>query len=109
MPRPTDKTGVQRILGVLNYVSKFIPNISVLTAAPIRQLLLQETEWHWHEQQEKSFQAIKQTLAAAPGLEFYDPKQELTLQIDAGKLYTGLGSVLIQNNRPHPLLMLQRP
>ena len=27
MPRPTDKVGVQRLLGLINYVNKFIPNI----------------------------------------------------------------------------------
>lgn len=97
MPRPTDKTGVQRVLGVLNYVSKFIPNMSDLTA-PLRQLLIKETVWHWDEQQEKSFQAIKRTLTAAPVLAYYNPTESLTLQVDASS--TGLGAVLIQDDRP---------
>ena len=59
MPRPTDKAGVQRLLGMLNYVSKFIPTMSDLTT-PLRQLIHQDVEWHWHEQQEKSFKAIKE-------------------------------------------------
>lgn len=97
MPRPTDKAGVQRLLGMLNYVSKFIPNMSDLTA-PLRQLILQEVEWHWHEQQEQSFKAIKETLAAAPVLAYYNAKEELTLQVDASS--TGLGAALIQGGRP---------
>ena len=31
MPRPADKRGVLRLLGMVNYVSKFIPNIPDLT------------------------------------------------------------------------------
>ncbi|GFS20136.1 Pol polyprotein [Elysia marginata] len=34
-PAPVDKTGIQRILGMLNFLSPFIPNMSTLTA-PLR-------------------------------------------------------------------------
>ena len=57
IPRPTDKAGVLRLLGMVNYVSKFIRNMSDLTA-PLRQLLHQDVEWHWEEQQEASFKEI---------------------------------------------------
>ena len=32
MPKPEDKKDVQRLLGLINYVGKFIPNLSKLTA-----------------------------------------------------------------------------
>ena len=35
MPKPTDKSGVQRLLGMINYVSKFMSDL----IAPLRQLL----------------------------------------------------------------------
>ena len=35
MARPTDKAGVQGLLGMVNYVSKFIPNMFDLTS-PLR-------------------------------------------------------------------------
>ena len=47
MPRPADKAGVQRLLGMANYVRKFIPNMSDLTS-PLRQLLHYDVEWHWN-------------------------------------------------------------
>lgn len=38
MPPPDDKKGVERLLGVVNYVVKFIPNMAAVTK-PIRDLL----------------------------------------------------------------------
>ncbi|CAC5390471.1 unnamed protein product [Mytilus coruscus] len=31
MPAPTDKKGVQRLLGTINYLAKFVPNMSAVT------------------------------------------------------------------------------
>ena len=97
MPRPTDKAGVQRLLGMVNYVSKFIPNTSDLTS-PLRQLLHQDVEWHWEEQHETGFKKVKEALALSPVLGYYDAKKELTLQVDASS--TGLGAALIQEGQP---------
>ena len=97
MPRPTDKAGVQRLLGMVNYVSKFIPNMSDLTS-PLRQLLHQDVEWHWEGQHETGFEKVKKALARSPVLGYYDAKKELTLQVDASS--TGLGAALIQEGQP---------
>ena len=97
MPRPTDKAGVQRLLGMVNYVSKFIPNMSDLTS-PLRELLHQDVEWHWEGQHETGFEKVKEALAHSPVLGYYDTKKELTLQVDASS--TGLGAALIQEGQP---------
>ena len=97
MPRPSGKAGVQRLLGMVNYVCKFIPNLSDLTT-PLRQLLHQDVPWHWEKQQETSFKAIKKSLTLAQVLGYYDAQKALTLQVDASS--TGLGAELIQGNQP---------
>ena len=38
MPVPEDKHGIQRLLGMLNYVTKFAPYVSDVMA-PLRELL----------------------------------------------------------------------
>ena len=38
MAEPQDKKGVQRLLGMVNYVSKFVPNVSEITS-PLQKCL----------------------------------------------------------------------
>ena len=97
MPEPTDKQAVQRFLGMMNYVAKFIPNLSE-TAKPLRVLLAKETAWHWDDQHKQSFQKLKELLTKAPVLRYYDVNKQIVLQVDACK--SGLGAALMQEKRP---------
>ena len=63
MPSPAVKPAFLRFLGMVNYLSKFIPNLADLTQ-PLRELLHKEVEWLWYERQEKAFQAIKEKLTS---------------------------------------------
>ena len=97
MPKPTDVKGVQRFLGLINYLSKFLPKMSEL-CEPLRVLTLRETEWCWLEAHNKVFQEIKLLVTNAPVLRYYDPREELTLQCDASE--KGLGAALLQQGHP---------
>ena len=55
---PTDKRGVERLLGTVNYLGKFIPNLASVTE-PIGVLLRKDIEFQWSHQQVKAFQEIK--------------------------------------------------
>lgn len=61
MPAPCDKKGVQRLLGTVNYLAKFVPNMSILTE-PIRNLLRDDVEFVWTHEQDKAFEKIKNIL-----------------------------------------------
>ncbi|KAK2182891.1 hypothetical protein NP493_331g04021 [Ridgeia piscesae] len=50
MPVPTIKEEVQRALGMVNYMAKFVPNLTVKTTA-LRQLLLEKNDWLWEAEQ----------------------------------------------------------
>ena len=58
LPLPEDKKGVQRLLGLVNYVGKLILNLSEMTA-PLRQLLVKNISWHWGNEQDIGFRKIK--------------------------------------------------
>ena len=99
MPEPHDKKGVQRLLGKVNYVSKFVPNMSEITS-PLRELLKKDVMWHWSVRHARAFEKIKTILAnPEPGvLTYYDVTKPVKLQDDASK--SGLGAVLIQSDMP---------
>ncbi|KAI3359277.1 hypothetical protein L3Q82_002792 [Scortum barcoo] len=53
MPQPKDKKGVLRVLGMINFIGKFIPNLSSKTVH-LRKLLHDKCEFKWtddHEQE----------------------------------------------------------
>lgn len=97
MPAPKDVSGVKRILGVVQYVAKFIPNLSDVTA-PLRTLLQQDVEWHWDAPQQESFDRLKQLVSSTPVLSIYDVHKPVTISGDASS--KGLGVVLLQDGHP---------
>ena len=97
MPSPQDKMGIQRLMGMVNYVAKFIPNVSEVTS-PIREVLKKDVEFSWEIEQQKSFMEIKELISSASCLALNDVNKDVTLEVDACK--TGVGAVLIKEGKP---------
>ena len=51
IPIPTDKQRVQRFMGLVQYLGKFIPNLAELSK-PLRDLLRKDTPFAWNHEQE---------------------------------------------------------
>ena len=58
MQCPTDVQGVQRDLGVANYLAKFTPKLSTV-CEPLRRLLDKDSVFDWLPQHETAFSRIK--------------------------------------------------
>ena len=71
-----DKTELQMILGITNYLAKFAPNLRNITA-PMRDLLKKESEYLWDAQQEAALASVKDIVTKNPVLAFYDRLQAL--------------------------------
>ena len=97
MPPPTDVKGVQRLMGMVNYLAKFYEHLSD-DCEILRQLTHKETMWEWTEMHDRAFCRLKDNIAKAPVLKYYNPQEELTLQCDASE--TGLGAALTQDGKP---------
>ncbi|KAK3714129.1 hypothetical protein QZH41_002781 [Actinostola sp. cb2023] len=105
MPAPSNKQDVRRLLGMVNYLQKFSPNLSNATAQ-LRELLQEDVMFQWSPQvQGQCFNELKELLTTAPLLKYFDPKDEIELQCDASE--KGLGACLMQ--RGQQLLTLQGP
>ncbi|GFU49544.1 transposon Tf2-6 polyprotein [Nephila pilipes] len=96
MPTPKSKTEVRRLLGMMNFLSKFIPNVSKVT--PLREIIHENVDFNWGKEQELSFVNIKELLVKAPILKVFSASDEIIIQCDSSK--DGLGSCLIQKGQP---------
>ena len=97
MPVPEDKHGLQRLLGMVKYLSQYIPNESDITA-PLRELLKQDHVWAWQPEHDRALQQIKDILTAHPVLHYFCIGKPVKIQADASQ--TGLGACLIQDGHP---------
>ena len=83
--QPTDVTTLQAFFGMLNFVGKFIPNLSARTSA-LRSLLKKEAEWSWDANHEQEFKDMKVAMTSHPVLAYYDPSKQHLISSDASKM-----------------------
>ena len=93
MKMPTNKKELQRFLGMINYLGKFIPKLSDMTA-PLRKLLQNDVDWSFEKQHEVSVQTLQKLITTAPVLKYFDPTKPTQISSDfSGE---GLGALLEQ-------------
>ncbi|XP_039307927.1 uncharacterized protein K02A2.6-like [Solenopsis invicta] len=94
---PTCKKELQRLLGLVNYVRKFIPKLGEI-ASPICDLLRKDVEFQWLEAHDKALSTIKSEINKNTVLMNFDPTKQITIQTDAS--LNGIGCCLMQEGRP---------
>ena len=103
MPNPDGRTNaekvkaVQRFLGFVNYLAKFVPHLAD-ECEPLRRLTDKEADWVWEKHHQDAFDRVKQLVADYPVLRYYDVNLPVTIQCDSSE--TGLGAALLQDGQP---------
>ena len=69
MPPPTDKLGVQRLLGFAQHLIKFQPQLSDITK-PLRDLTLNDVQFIVEEAQQAAFKRLKDAITVTPVLRY---------------------------------------
>lgn len=92
---PKNKKELLRFLGMVKYLSKFIPNLSQITS-PLRELTRDNVIWHWDRPQSDALKYLRKLLTSAPILRHYDIKKPIVIQSDAS--IEGFGACLLQEN-----------
>lgn len=96
LEKPVNKSDVRRFLGMVNFLSKFIPNVSQITA-PLRELLKNSVDFVWAWEHDQAFEKIKHLISSAPVLRVFNSSKDITMQCDSSK--DGLGVCLLQEVR----------
>ncbi|XP_018366780.1 PREDICTED: uncharacterized protein K02A2.6-like [Trachymyrmex cornetzi] len=94
---PKNAKELSRFMGMITYVSRFIPN-SAQRTKNMRQLMKRNIEWLWTDEHEKEFSDLKTVLMKSPVLQFFDSNAEITLSVDSSK--DGMGAVILQSQAP---------
>ena len=97
LPTPQTQKQLQSFLGLVNYLQPFLPDIAAKTTF----LREQVSKWDWTPSTDSVFQQLKQWICKTllkTTLAYYDRSQPLSIQTDASEY--GLGTALLQNNRP---------
>ena len=62
MERPADVPAVQRFIGLVKYLSKFLQDLSEL-CEPLRGLTHKKAEWNWTHEQVDTFEKMKDAVS----------------------------------------------
>ena len=95
IPYPRNVKELQRFLGTINYLGKFIPMLSEKTVN-LRRLLEKGVEWSFDDQLKTDVDTLKKLVTAAPVLKFFDQHCPTKISCDASM--KGLGAVLEQKH-----------
>lgn len=97
MPAPQSVEELQTLLGMANYLARFIPSLAT-TTAPLRDLTKKDVDFLWNHEHTNAFNKLKDEIITAKGLSYFDPAKPTTIQTDAST--RGLGATLMQDGQP---------
>ena len=88
----TNVRELQEFLGLVTYLSPFIPGLSTLTA-PLHELLKKDTDFTWSHTYNATFQHVKEAVVTNTTFKYFDPSLPVTIQVDTSQV--GLGASLL--------------
>lgn len=97
MEPPSNKKDLLRLMGMINYLTKYIPSLSELLK-PLRELLKNNIPWSWTQDHNNALETIKHVITKIPNLKIFNPLIPIEIQSDASQ--NGIGGCLLQNEQP---------
>ncbi|CAB1103188.1 unnamed protein product [Ectocarpus sp. CCAP 1310/34] len=91
IPTPTNIKELRSVLGTVNYVRKFIPNLATITAPLVdftEKEAMKSVAKRWGPEHNKAYAEANKLLTAAPVLNFPDFSKEFVIHVDASNVGT---------------------
>lgn len=95
MPSPQNKKDLQRFIGMMNYLSRYIKDLST-HATVLRELAKESSIWKWSQAEEEEFVTMKSIVADVKKLKYFDVNKPVVIECDASGF--GLGAALFQDD-----------
>ena len=97
MPALETPSQLQKFLGMVTYLSPFVPSLSSFTA-PLCGLLKKDPEFTWNKTYQDAFDSVKSLVCSDTTLCYFDVCRPAIIQVNASK--KGLGAALLQDGHP---------
>ena len=97
MPAPETPSQLQKFLGMVTYLSSFVPSLSSFTAS-LHGLLKKDAEFTWNKTYQDAFDSVKSLVCSDTTLCYFDICRPVTIQVNASM--KGLGAALLQDGCP---------
>ncbi|KAL1448662.1 hypothetical protein WDU94_005557 [Cyamophila willieti] len=94
---PSNKKELQSILGMINFLRPFIPNLSELIV-PFKNLLTKDVIFSWNKIHEDQLNKIKMIICNLSLLSNFDITKPIVVQADASQF--AIGCSLLQDDKP---------
>ena len=91
---PESRDAVKSFLGMIGYLSKFIPRYAVLTA-PLRRLTGKDIPFSWGPEEDAAFQKLKDSITCDDTMSYFDPRKPIIVRTEAS-FHEGLSAGLFQ-------------
>ena len=95
MEEPKTKLELQRFLGMINFLGKFIKNLADITG-PLRELLQQDRLFHMSEVHRERFEQLQEMATSAPILKNFTQGKDIKITADSSDY--GLGEAIFQKH-----------